>query len=85
MPLRQVCTPVEQLQSFERGHIVDLWEAGMTYRWIATHVGHIVSVVCRCFQQWSVEHSHTHRPGSGWPHSTDACQDRCIARAAVAA
>ena len=28
-----------------------------------------VLVVCRCFQQWSVEHSHTHRSCSGWPCS----------------
>ena len=32
--------------------------------------------VCRCLQQWSVEHSHTCRLGSGRPCSTDAHQDR---------
>ena len=80
-----VCTPVEQLQPFEWGHTVDLWEAGWTYRRIVTHVGHNVSVICHCFQQWSVEYSHIHRRGSGWPHSTDARQDWCIVRAAVAA
>ena len=85
MPRRHVCTPVEQLQPFEWGHIVDLREAGWTYRQIAAHVGHSVSVVCCCFQQWSVEHSHTCRPGSGWPLSTDARQDWCIVQAAVAA
>ena len=42
-------------------------------------------VVCRCFQQWSVEHSHIRRPGSGRPRSTDARQDRRIVRAVVAA
>ena len=51
----------------------------------AAYVGHHVSVVCRCFQQWSVEHSYTRRPGSGRPRSTDERQDRRIARAAVAA
>ena len=25
----------------------------------------IMYMLCRCFQQWSVEHSHTRRPGSG--------------------
>ena len=40
-------------------------------------------MVCRCFQQWSVEHSHTCRWGYGWPHSTDARQDRHIVRAVV--
>ena len=44
-----------------------------------------VSMVCRCFQQWSVEHSYTHRPDSGRPRSTDPRQDRCIVLAAVAA
>ena len=74
MPHRRVRTPVEQLQPFERGHIVGLWEAGWTYRQITAHVGRNVSVVCRCFQQWSVKHFHTSRPGSGRPRSTDARQ-----------
>ena len=65
MPLRRVPTPVEQLKPFERGRIVGLREAGWTYRRIVAHVGHNVSVVSRCFQHWSVEHSHTRRPGSG--------------------
>ena len=52
--------------------------------WLGSLV-HNLSVVCCCFQQWSVEHSHTCRPGSGWPCSTDACQDRGIVRAVVAA
>ena len=29
----------------------------------------------RCFQQWSVEHSHTRRPVSGRPRRTDTRQD----------
>ena len=45
---------------------------------------HNISVVCSCFQQWSVGHSHTYRPSSGWTRSTDARQDWCIVRAAVA-
>ena len=55
---------------------VGLGEAGWTYRRIAAHVGHNVSMVCRCFQQWSVEHSYARRLGSGRPRSTDARQDR---------
>ena len=73
------------IRPFERGRIVGLWEAGWTYRRIASHVGHKVSVMCRCFQQWSVEHSHTRIPGSGRSRSTDECQDRRIVRAVVAA
>ena len=50
MPHRQVRTPVEQLQPFEWGRIVGLWEAGWTYRRIAAHVGHNVfainSIIC---------------------------------------
>ena len=86
MPRRRVGlrSPVEQLQPFERGHIVGLREAGRTYR-ITANVGHNVSVVCRCFQQWFVKYSHTRRPGSGRPRCTDAGQDRRIVRAAVAA
>ena len=40
--------------------------------------------MCCCFQQWSVECSHIHRPCSGWPHNTDAHQDRHIMQAVVA-
>ena len=39
----------------------------------------------RCFQQWSVENSHTRRPGSGRQRSSDERQDRCIVQAEVAA
>ena len=77
MTLQQVGTPAEL------GRIVGLREAGWMYRWIAAHVGHNISVVCRCFQQWSVERFHIH--SSGQPHSTDAHQDRCIFWAMVAA
>ena len=84
-PLRRVHTPVEQLQPFEWSYIVDLHEFGWTHRRFAAHVGHSVLVVCRCFQQWSVQHSHTCRPGSGWPRSTDILQDGHIVQAVVAA
>ena len=52
---------------------------------IAAHVEHIVSVVCRCFQQWSMEYSHTLILGSGRPCSTYACQDQRIMLVAMAA
>ena len=58
---------------------------GWIYRRIAAHVGHNISVVYRCFQQWSVEHSHNRRLGSGRPCNIDARQDRRIVQAAVAA
>ena len=60
-------------------------KTGWTYRRIAAHVGHNALVVCRCFVQWSMEHSQGRIPGSGRPRSTDARQDRRIVRAAVAA
>ena len=85
MSLRGVSTPVEQLEPFQRRCIVGLRVAGWTYRWIAAHVGHYVSVVCRYFQQQSVEHSYTCGQGSGWLHSTDTCQDRHIVQTVVAA
>ena len=84
IPRRRVHTPVERLHPFEWVRIVGLWEDVWTYRRIPAHVGHNVSVVCR-FQQWSLEHSYIHRPGSGWPRITDARQDRRIVQAAVAA
>ena len=84
MPRRQVRTPIEQLQPFERGRIVGLRKQDR-YRRITAHVGLSVSVMCRCFQQWSVKHSHTRIPCSGRLRSTDARQDRRIVRAAVTA
>ena len=48
-------------------------------------VGNNLSVVCRCYQQWSVERSHSRRPGSGRLLSTDATLDLRIVQAAVAA
>ena len=81
---RRVRTPLEQLHPFERSHIVGLQEAGWALSTDCSHVGHRVSVVCRCIQQWSVEYIHAHRLGSGRQHSTDAWQGRSIMRAAVA-
>ena len=83
MPHWWVCSPVEQLQPFEWDHIVGLQEAEWTYRQIVARVGHDVLVVCCCFQQWSMEHSHTHRPSSWWLCRTDARQDRSIVRVVV--
>ena len=66
--------------AFERARIVNLRETGWTYHRITTHVEHNLTVVCRCFLQWSVEHYHSHRR----PRSTVARQDRRIVRAAMA-
>ena len=85
MPRRRVRTHVEQFQSFERGRIVGLRETGWTYGRIIAHDGHNVSVMCRSNHQLFVKHSHTRRPGSGRPCTTDARQYRRIVRAAVAA
>ena len=74
MPHPRIRTPVEQLQPFQRDRTV----AGWTYRRIAAHVEE-----CCCFQQWSVEHSKTRRPGSGRPYSTDTHQNQRIMRASV--
>ena len=82
---RRVRTPVEQIQPFERSRNVGLRESGWTYRRITLYDGHNVSVVCHYFQQWSVEHSRTRRPGSRRPRSTNARQDRRIVLAVVAA
>ena len=82
MVRQRVHTTVEQLQPCEWGRIIGQREVGWTYQQIAVHVGH--NVGCRCFQQWSVEHSHIFRPGSGGPHSMDVCQDWRIVQAVVA-
>ena len=56
MPLRRVCTPVDQLQPFERARIVGLLGARWTYRPIAAHVGNSVSVVVAAFSSglWNI-------------------------------
>ena len=52
MPFWQVHTPVQQLQPFERGRIVGLWETGWTYRLIAADVRHNVSLLQQCL--WDI-------------------------------
>ena len=69
--------PVVAIRPFEQGHIVGLREAGWTYQRIAAHL-----------YRWcvAVEHSHTCRPWfrtAAVPRSTEARQDRRVARAAV--
>ena len=76
MPHRQVRTPVEQLQPFEWGRILDLHETCWMCWRIALHSMSNVGVMCQCVQRWPVEHSHTHRPGSGWLLSIDLGQGR---------
>ena len=85
MSRRQVCPPIEHIRPLERGRAVGLWKLDGYILRIAAYVWHNVSVVCCYFQQWSVEHPHTRRSGSGRPHSTDSRQDRRIVRIAVAA
>ena len=44
MSCRRARTPIEQLQPFEQSRIVGLREVGWTYRRIAAHVGHNLSL-----------------------------------------
>ena len=73
--LPRVHTPVAQLQLFERGRIIGLQKLdghidellhmmGIMYRWC------VVSISSGL---WNIL---THRPGSGWLRSTDACQEQ---------
>jgi hypothetical protein len=84
MPRRRTRSSFTHLDAFERGRIVGLREAGWSYRRIAAHIGHDATSVMRCWRRWVDEASHSRRPTSGRPRSTDARTDRRIVRAALA-
>ena len=52
MPRRRERAQYQQVSAFERGRMVGLWEAGLSYHDIAARTGHAAMTVLRVWNQW---------------------------------
>ncbi|GFU54219.1 transposable element Tcb2 transposase [Trichonephila clavipes] len=82
MPCRRKGAKFEQISEFERGKIVGLREAGLSYRAVAARVQHISSTIMRVSKQWTDEGRTARKSGSGARNVTSAPDDRRLVRMA---
>ncbi|KFM77029.1 Transposable element Tc1 transposase, partial [Stegodyphus mimosarum] len=82
MPRRRKRARFEQLTEFERGRIIGLREAGLSYRAVASRVQRNSSTVMRVWKQWTDECRTTRKSGSGPRNVTSARDDRHLVRMA---
>lgn len=83
MPRRRQRVQYEHLTDFDRGRVVGMREAGLSYRQIATRLGRAASTIMRTWRQWSAE-GRTHRQrGTGPRYHTTAREDRHLYRMAI--
>ena len=76
MPCQRKRAQYQQVSAFERGRMVGLQEAGVSYCDIAACTGHAAMTVMRVWNQWR-EEGHTHRrAGTGLHNVTTAWDDR---------
>ena len=65
MPRRRERAQYQQVSAFERGRMVGLREAGLSYRDIAARTGHAATTVMRVCNQWREEGRTQRRAGTG--------------------
>lgn len=82
MPLRRKRAKFEQISEFERGRIVGLREAGLSYRAVAARVQRNSSTIMRVWKQWTDEGRRARKSGSGPRNVTSARDDRHLVRMA---
>ncbi|KFM68742.1 Transposable element Tc1 transposase, partial [Stegodyphus mimosarum] len=82
MPRRRKRARFEQLTEFERGRIIGLREAGLSYRAVSSRVQRNSSTVMRVWKQWTDECRTTRKSGSGPRNVTSARDDRHLVRMA---
>ncbi|GFX58055.1 transposable element Tc1 transposase [Trichonephila clavipes] len=82
MPRRRKGAKFEQISEFERGKIVDLREAGLSYRAVAARVQRNSSTLMRVSKQWTDEGRTARKSGSGPRNVTSAPDDRRLVRMA---
>ena len=82
MPLRRKRAKFEQISEFERGRIVGLREAGLSYRAVAARVQRNSSTIMRVWKQWTDEGRRAWKSGSGPRNVTSARDDRHLVRMA---
>lgn len=83
MPRRRQREPYRHVSGFERGRMVGLREAGLSYRAIAVRTGHAATTVMRVWKQWTDEGRTQRRAGSGPRNRTTARDDRHLVRMAI--
>ncbi|GFV62920.1 transposable element Tc1 transposase [Trichonephila clavipes] len=67
MPRRRKGVKFEQISEFERGTIVGLREAGLSYRAVAARVQRNCSTIMRLSKQWTDEGRTARNPGEDTP------------------
>ncbi|GFX59050.1 transposable element Tc1 transposase [Trichonephila clavipes] len=80
MPCRRKGAKFEQISEFERGKIVGLREAGLSYRAVAARVQRNISTIMRVSKQWTDEGRTARKSGSGPRNVTSAQDDRRLVR-----
>ena len=71
------------MSAFERGRVVGLREAGLSYRDIAAYTGHSATTIMRVWNQWREEGRTQRRAGTGPRNVTIARDDHHLVRMAV--
>ncbi|GFU69121.1 transposable element Tc1 transposase [Trichonephila clavipes] len=82
MPRQRKGAKIEQISVFERGRIVGLREAGLSYRAVAARVQRKSSTIMRVSKQWTDEGQTTRKSRSGPRNLTSARDDRRLLRMA---
>ncbi|GFW36882.1 transposable element Tc1 transposase [Trichonephila clavipes] len=82
MPCRRKGAKFEQISEFERGKIVGLREAGLSYRAVAARVQRNSSTIMRVSKQWTDEGRTARKSGSGPRNVMSAPDDRRLVRMA---
>ena len=80
MPRRRERAQYQQVSAFERGRMVGLREAGLSYRDIVARTGHAAMTVMRV---WREEGRTQRRAGTGPRNVTTSRDDRHLVRMAV--
>ena len=71
------------MSAFERGRIVGLQEASLSYRDIAARIGHVATTVMRVCNQWREEGRTQRRTGTVLRNLTTVRDDRHLVRMAA--
>ena len=83
MPRRRERAQYQLVSAFERGRMVSLREADLSYRDIAVRIGHAATTVMRVWNQWREKGRTQRRTGTGPRNVTTARNDRHLVRMAV--
>ena len=83
MPQRRERAQYQQVSAFDRGRMVGLREAGLSYRDIAARTGHAITKVMGVWNQWREEGRTHRREGTGPRTVTTAREDSHLVSMAV--